>query len=1052
MSRGEGAWLQIFGALSLMVLRDGIYKIRNLRTRNHASLLLEQGDIVACDGYYRAGEKWQVNQVIENDRYEIRNFDKPEYYASCDHRPIPGQHVYLCGLPRRQLWTIREDVLGNSIEEDMKTYTILADESGGYWNFKTREPNAQTILTRNPPNDWSLWVFEPAEVIGPEMRGQPCRYHHTPESPTSSEGSDELDGSEYHDKIPRVEGAAYNSSQRDFRTGCLSGTRDYLLTIVHEWVQGRGSTPPLFWLNGLAGTGKTTIAHSIAEYYDERRQLGATFFFSRDQQDCRDTRQVFRTIAYQLGNAYSDVRVAIAKAIKDLNPLHSNSQTQLLNLIIEPLRSFSLPSSGPIVIILDALDESDDHTAAANIVELIATELSRAPLPLKFFVTSRPEKNLRSRFYKQTISSQTQTMILHDIDIDVVQKDIRLFLQVKLTEIAEIHREVIPQKPTWPTAPDIDALTKRAGGLFIFASTLVGFLEGSSFRAPERLWRILNAKDMAPNSNLKPYANLDKLYHQILEDMLHAGPDSVEDTATTFRRVVGTILFLQERASCGFLSSLLNTPVHTVDVNGALMHLHSVIKVPTGNNAVEIFHPSFHDYLTNPARCTDDRLFILPRLQHRIIAGACLQAMIDSLPSTLSRTIYRETPPTNFDCPQWLIYACRHWTEHARLCLPDSDVEFFALTHRFYSTTSLNWIIWQAISCHGLDKFMHFIEQAAQLGLRWRPLLSTGLEHLGNALYNRHKAYRNSNDRELYPRFITFASVLAIELKTAESRNDRIFAPTNLLTPFSMISLPEICQWDYLRIQDQKWLEDASVRAPPGSAAQSAYYHILGCLAYVKQEFQRSLKWLQMAFNGPHRRHSPEILRDMVAARCSGARDSRYFINDEWDLPAHVIDKYIQSLQGGGGCRVDNDFTLGNLYWRRFQLLGNTSNSEDIDMSIQYLQNAVNAGPQNCLQYEALLNLGHSFCMRYEFFGSHTDIDASEKCLREVEAHPHDHFWSRFYLERDLGRAMYKSFKLRGRREDIDNSISHLSKAKQIYSDELIISYLAEARSASKGI
>ncbi|TDL14885.1 hypothetical protein BD410DRAFT_733487, partial [Rickenella mellea] len=159
----------------------------------------------------------------------------------------------------------------------------------------------------------------------------------------------------YINQIPRVDGAAYNSSQRDFKTGCLDGTREYPLSAVHKWVQS--PTPPLFWLNGLAGTGKTTIAHSVAEYYDERGQLGASLFFSRDQQDRRDARQVISTIAYQLGKAYPGVRGPIATAIENHNPLHSNSLTQLRRLIIEPLSTLPHQSSLPTVVVIDALDE-----------------------------------------------------------------------------------------------------------------------------------------------------------------------------------------------------------------------------------------------------------------------------------------------------------------------------------------------------------------------------------------------------------------------------------------------------------------------------------------------------------------------------------------------------------------------------------------------------------------------------------------------------------------------------------------------------------------------
>ncbi|TDL15727.1 hypothetical protein BD410DRAFT_796117 [Rickenella mellea] len=856
-----------------------------------------------------------------------------------------------------------------------------------------------------------------------------------------------LDVTTYLNQIPHVDGAAYNSSQRDFRTGCLGGTREYLLSTVHEWVQS--PTPPLFWLNGLAGTGKTTIAHSIAEYYAERKQLGASFFFSRDQQDRRDTRQVISTIAYQLGRAYPEVEALIATAIKNHNPPQCNSQTQLRRLIIEPLSKLPRRNSQPTVIVIDALDESDDHTAAANIVELLATELRISPLPLKFFVTSRPEKDLRSRFRMEKISCETQTVILHDIDIDVVGRDIRLFLRTKLSEIAEKHSDVIPQTPSkWPTIAEIDALTERAGGLFIFASTVVGFIDGSSYRAPERLSIILNAKPFTSSSNLNPYANLDKLYHKILEYMLNAGPDPVEHTAYMFRRVVGTILFLRERVSCEDLSSLLNTSDSVVDVRGALMHLHSVIKVPTADEpykeedepnrrgkgpskTIEIFHKSFHDYLTDPARCTDHRFFISPPLQHRIIASTCLNAMINSLESALSHLIYEEEkPPKDFELPRWLKYACYHWTEHVLVC--QSDSELLHLTHTFFVTTSLIWIMSLVISCdEHCPCFMHCIKQAAQLGLAWSPVLSICLHRLGTSLHI-DESYGNNSYRS--QRCFFFASILAVGLTPVDSRCDFTSASTSVLSPTSTISVNRSVSVGFYGIpmagwEDLPWLENASLRTLPGSVARTVYYHILGCAAYVNEEFESSVEWFQMAWDVPGHGHNFDILRDMVAARCRGARKHRNFICGQWRLPVQVVENYIQSLESAGGCRADILFTLGNLYWMRFQLIGNTSDPTDIEMSIRYLQNAVNAAPPNCLQYEALINLGHSLCMRHEYFDSHADIDAADQCLRMVKAH---HWYdSRFYLHRDLGRAMYKSFVLRGRREDIDNSISHLEQAHE---------------------
>jgi tetratricopeptide (TPR) repeat protein len=146
----------------------------------------------------------------------------------------------------------------------------------------------------------------------------------------------------------------------------------------------------------------------------------------------------------------------------------------------------------------------------------------------------------------------------------------------------------------------------------------------------------------------------------------------------------------------------------------------------------------------------------------------------------------------------------------------------------------------------------------------------------------------------------------------------------------------------------------------------------------------------------------------MVAARCSGARKTRDFVNGHWRLSVQVIENYIRSLESFGGNHAENLFTLGNLYWMRFQLHDSPANSNDIDLSIKYLQSAVNVAPTNDLRHEAMINLGHSLCMRHDLSGSHADIDTAEEWLREAEAQPHDHHRSVFYLQRDLGYAMYK--------------------------------------------
>jgi len=55
--------------------------------------------------------------------------------------------------------------------------------------------------------------------------------------------------------------------------------------------------PPVYWLNGLAGTGKSTIAQTIAERVFADGQLGASFFCSRDFEDRSNLHFIFPTLA-----------------------------------------------------------------------------------------------------------------------------------------------------------------------------------------------------------------------------------------------------------------------------------------------------------------------------------------------------------------------------------------------------------------------------------------------------------------------------------------------------------------------------------------------------------------------------------------------------------------------------------------------------------------------------------------------------------------------------------------------------------------------------------
>jgi len=253
----------------------------------------------------------------------------------------------------------------------------------------------------------------------------------------------------------------------------MSGTRVDILQKVHLWVKSK--QPLLFWMSGMAGTGKSTIAQSVAEAYDQNGSLCASFFFSRDQQARRETRLLFQTIAFQLGCAYPALKLQIAKALEDPTVLNSTLKRQLRQLILDPISEISDTFSSPVVVVLDALDECEEEDAISRIIRLLAEELKSLSIPLKFFVTSRPEAHIRTTFASPKISSGTQALILHEVKLADVQNDIQTYVKHELGQIAEECRDILKHDP-WPRDDEVETLVQMSSGLFVAGATAVKFV------------------------------------------------------------------------------------------------------------------------------------------------------------------------------------------------------------------------------------------------------------------------------------------------------------------------------------------------------------------------------------------------------------------------------------------------------------------------------------------------------------------------------------------------------------------------------------------------
>ena len=461
------------------------------------------------------------------------------------------------------------------------------------------------------------------------------------------------------EKLKPVHNAGCQAGHHD---KCLPGTRESVLQDIMLWAKNP-QDQNVFWLNGLAGTGKSTIAQSFSEMVTDEELLGASFFCSRDYLDRKELKNIFPTLAYQLACRYLQFRTRLVATLKkDPTLAHTSLISQLENLLVDPLSAEKISC----VIVIDALDECIDDQPASAVLSVLGRLVKRLPL-VRFFITGRPEPRIRTGFRLPLLQPFTQIFLLHEVESASVDNDIRLYLTQRLTTIVKQRSDLDLPNP-WPCDSELAALTKKSSGLFIFASTLVRFIESEYHEPKNRLQLVLSKPN---NTTHEGRAGIDLLYAQIL---LHAFSDVHEpEVFTGMRRILGAIILAFNPLSRRDLSMILETSKGLISTT--LRHLHSVLLVPPDESEkIRVFHKSFPDFLQDGERCTDSRFHIDPTVHHGDMALSCLELVKGVKRDPCSLPPYAVNQDA-VDLPQLLDskldsavrYACSHWARHTRL-------------------------------------------------------------------------------------------------------------------------------------------------------------------------------------------------------------------------------------------------------------------------------------------------------------------------------------------------------------------------------------------------
>ncbi|KAF5367682.1 hypothetical protein D9758_009914 [Tetrapyrgos nigripes] len=443
------------------------------------------------------------------------------------------------------------------------------------------------------------------------------------------------------------------------RNVCIEGTRTEILQSIISWAQDTSPDALVgYWMCGMAGTGKSTIAKSI--------------------QECKEYHNVIPTLGYQMARYSRNYAEGIQKALNtDPDIAIKDPDIQVKEVLTKPWEGASSPYS-PVVVI-DALDECENISL---LLKHLIPAIRNLQIPgLKFFLTSRPEQHIKEYFDFDMMQQEKQTLqhfYLHNVQKSVVRDDISIFLQKGLSGMSV-------------SKDNVNRLVESSGVLFIYAATIVKYLTGGRQRAQSRLKKVLDLKRTPDKHQTE---SLDDLYSQILNEALSLSKLSSGEQQQSLK-VLHTSIITGRAVSCQILSELLELDLE--DVQATIMDLQSVLYINQSDQAIYTFHASFADYMISETRAKN--LYCNSISHHSLLAKHCLNLMhyqlkfnICNLPSSFLSDDNVPDIQTKIaeNLSGALQYSCIFWAYHVERTKLDTTLGEAMET--FFQLKALFWI------------------------------------------------------------------------------------------------------------------------------------------------------------------------------------------------------------------------------------------------------------------------------------------------------------------------------------------------------------------------
>jgi hypothetical protein len=439
--------------------------------------------------------------------------------------------------------------------------------------------------------------------------------------------------------------------------------------VLNDWANDDAQGLTTLWVNGMAGTGKTTIASTFAKNMADQGVLGAAFFIDRqDAQRC-DLSRIVQTIAYELAKNNHRQLEAMWTVLRDdptFERLPFEKQVRLL--IAEPL---DIVRPETLVIVIDGLDECGASNGASLLKTLIA---SLASHPIKLFATSRNELEIVKALRDLPHTS-------HELQDVEASADVRLYWEHNLDELRRRKR-----LPDWRRMVEVEQLVELTGHLFIYATTILKIISNTRTSPIDKLRDLLEISRSGGGSAVAfigpdNHGPLEKLYIHILKEAVKDDDGIMSNEyAHRLHNILEVVIYAQTPITPQALADLLRMKLN--DLDAYLAPLHSVLVVPAADSADEVvrpLHQSFPDFVRQQSGIVHPKLTMDAALAHKHIAELCLSQVNELLHYNMcdlkDASLFNHEVPdlltgVNEHISAALLYSCRywmlHWLEHSR--------------------------------------------------------------------------------------------------------------------------------------------------------------------------------------------------------------------------------------------------------------------------------------------------------------------------------------------------------------------------------------------------